>query len=161
MAKVAQVHNDSLENEMRCVSITDQIASSIEEKAASESIIQCQNGASVEGNNIYDNMLNRVASSNAFFKQQQIGDPDISHQEKCNIIADIFKNQPATFLARYGRFLHEDDISLFDDVTADYTIQFHLNHIKKHLDLKKSAVTVRNRRYEAMKKLREEGIYFR
>ncbi|XP_078000143.1 coiled-coil domain-containing protein 97-like [Glandiceps talaboti] len=105
-------------------------------------------------------MIKRIANSNARIKNQQRGEPDLTEDEKISIVTGILKDKPNIFLERFGNFMAQEDLSLFENLKSDYEIQFHLKEIKKHLDSKKNKTKVRNRRYEAMKKLVNDGSYF-
>ena len=105
-------------------------------------------------------MLDRVAGSSAHFRHQQRGEPDLTRAEKLGIATDMFTSKPAAFLARFGKQLAECDLPVFDAMKGDYVIDFHLNEIAKYLNDGKNSLTTRNRRFEAMKKLVQEGEYF-
>ena len=49
-------------------------------------------------------MLNRVAKSDAHFKHQQRGEPDLTFDEKLQIATQVLEKNPATFLSRFGRY---------------------------------------------------------
>ena len=105
-------------------------------------------------------LLERIANSDAHFKHQQRGDPDLSHDEKLKIATDLLEQSPSVFLSRFGKYLQSCDLAYFDSLSRDYTIDFYLKEIRKRIDYSKNHVVVRNRRYEAMKKLIEGGDYF-
>lgn len=58
-------------------------------------------------------MLLRVAGSNAHFKHQQRGEPDLTIADKQQIAAEILERKPVMFLARFGRYLVEEDLVYF------------------------------------------------
>ena len=105
-------------------------------------------------------MLERVANSDGHFKHQQIGDPDLSPSEKTKIATDLLDTKPAVFLTRFGKYLETEDLVNFQSLSEDYMIKFHLEEIRKRLNVHKNQTVVRNRRYEAMKRLVAEGEYF-
>ena len=105
-------------------------------------------------------MLNRVAYSGAHFKHQQRDEPDLTHIQKLEIANDILSKNPATFLSRFGKYLAEEDLLCFDGQCGDYMIDYQLKEIRKHLVDKNNQIKVRNRRYEAMKKMMLSGDYF-
>lgn len=109
---------------------------------------------------IKEAMLDRIAKSDAFFKHQQRGDPDLAYTEKFKIAKDLLENKTTVFLTRYHRFLEVEDLEYFDEMSSDYVIGFHLNEIKQRLTKFADKTIIRNRRYEAMKVLIEEGEYF-
>jgi len=107
-------------------------------------------------------MLERVASSDAHFKHQQINEPDFSHPEKREIAADILVRKPGIFLERFGKHLIADDLMFFEQFSDDFYVEFHRKEVLKRLEGSKELCrsTVRNRRYEAMKRLVTAGDYF-
>ncbi|XP_070578147.1 coiled-coil domain-containing protein 97-like [Ptychodera flava] len=107
-----------------------------------------------------ESMIKRIANSNARIKNQQRGEPDLTEEEKINILRDLLHRKPAVFLERFGSFLESQDMQVFDNLKSDYEIDFYLKEIQKQLDRKKNLTKVRNRRYEAMKKLMDDGTYF-
>ena len=115
--------------------------------------------ASTSLDEIKTRMLNRLACSDVHFKHQQRGEPDLTHKEKVVIAREILE-KPSIFLARFGKYLEEEDLPCFHSVEDDYIISFHLKEIRERLNVHKNFVVVRNRRFEAMKKLVAEGEYF-
>ncbi len=109
---------------------------------------------------VRDGMLNRLAKSDAHFKHQQRGDPDLTFKEKYEIISEILLSKPTVFLNNYSKYLIVDDIPYFSSMRKDYIIDFYMKEIEKQCDVHKSKTMVRNRRYGAMKKLMDGGSYF-
>ncbi|KAK7792859.1 hypothetical protein R5R35_009636 [Gryllus longicercus] len=111
-----------------------------------------------------DSMLNHLAKSQkAPFKSQQVGDPDLDFSEKKEIARDILKDNPARFLAKFGHYLLEDHLDYFstlDSTNKNYEVDFHVKQLRRFLSKAKNQVDVRNRRFEALKKLMKEGDYF-
>ena len=108
-------------------------------------------------------MLMRVAHSDSHFKHQLRGEPDLTILEKLEIATEILDKNPVTFLERFGKVMLEQDLSYFDDKSnkrGQYDVTFHLREIRKHLGDAKNKQIVRNRRYEAMKKLMLDTDYF-
>ena len=117
----------------------------------------------MEGYNNVDRkvlMLQRVAQSDAHFKHQQRGEPDLSQDEKMEIAKNILKKNPVTFLERFGKHLAEEDLEYFAPFKDQYEVKFYMKEIRKYLDDAKNKQKIRNRRYEAMKKLMVETDYF-
>ena len=56
-----------------------------------------------------------------------------------------------------SRHLSAEDLEYFDDVRDQYEVNFHLKEILRFLDDKKNETKKRNRRFEAMKKMMEQG----
>ena len=110
---------------------------------------------------IRDLIIQKVAGSDGYFKSQQRGEPDLSYKEKYDIADKLLKEKPSTFLSRFGKYLSEADLKYFESMKDDYMITFHLEELKQINDDKKNKTKVRNRRYEAMKELLDQGSYFR
>ncbi|XP_046577626.1 coiled-coil domain-containing protein 97-like [Haliotis rubra] len=125
------------------------------------------NADTVEGDKCGDkfdqlkfNMISRVAKSEAHFKHQQRGDPDLSYEEKVQIATEVLSKGPGRFLARFGQFLAIEDVDYFVDFKEDYEVDFYLKEILKQQDKVHSQKVVKNRRYAAMQELLSQGDYF-
>ena len=105
-------------------------------------------------------VLDAVAKSDAHFRHQQRGEPDLTFDEKWEIAAELLDRKPAIFLSRFGKHISSENAAYFEPLKHDYVIDFHLKEIEKLHNDKKNRTVVRNRRYEAMKKLVEGGDYF-
>ncbi|XP_068728482.1 coiled-coil domain-containing protein 97-like [Montipora capricornis] len=113
-----------------------------------------------ERKNCVENMLLRVASSDAVVKSQQRGEPDLTAAEKVSILQKILDKSPGSFLMRFGNYLVEDDLGNFEHLIADYEIAFRVKEVEKALDTKKKKVGVRNRRFECLQRLMKNSDYF-
>lgn len=109
---------------------------------------------------VKQSMLDRLACSNAHFKHQQRGELDLPYEEKLQIARNLLDSNPTVFLARFGKHLIADDLLLFNSLSDDYIIKFHIGEIRKRLNGKNHQTAVKNRRYEAMKRLMAGGEYF-
>ncbi|KAK0056967.1 coiled-coil domain-containing protein 97 [Biomphalaria pfeifferi] len=104
-------------------------------------------------------MINRLSKTDAHFKHQQRGEPDLTCQEKSAIASEILKKNPALFLERFSQCLTLNDVECFKQFRGDYRIDFYIDEINKRCaDTSKSVV--KNRRYQALKFLMDEGEYF-
>jgi hypothetical protein len=77
-------------------------------------------------------MLNAVSNTDAHFKHQQRGDPDLTVEEKFQIAADVLDKTPGAFLARYGRYLSARELDYFTRLPADYEVSYYLKDLRKH-----------------------------
>lgn len=113
-------------------------------------------------NILCESLLNHVAANKlAHFKSQQVGEPELSTQQKRDIAKDLLIRNPEQFLARFGNHLEEEHLDYFSGVKYDtYEIQFHLRQLRRGLSKEKKQIDIRNRRYQALKKLLDEGTYF-
>lgn len=111
--------------------------------------------------NVKERMLIRVAKSNAHFKHQQLGESDLTISEKLQIAEDVLSTKgDKSFLARFWQQLTMEDVEYFSKSRDDYEVNFYLEEIEKNCNAHFCTNVVKNRRYEAMKKLENEGEYF-
>lgn len=104
-------------------------------------------------------MISRLVKTDAHFKHQQRGEPDLTDEEKSEIALAILAKSPSLFLERFSKFMAVDDIKVFEDQKQDYGVSFYIEEIKQRcLDTKQNVV--KNRRYQALQELVEQGEYF-
>uniref|UniRef100_A0A1B6ECE4 CCD97-like C-terminal domain-containing protein n=1 Tax=Clastoptera arizonana TaxID=38151 RepID=A0A1B6ECE4_9HEMI len=109
------------------------------------------------------NILDHLSVSKiAHFKSQQVGEPELSITEKREIAESLLERSPTLFLSRFGIHLEEEHLIYFEKcVNGDsYEINFYLEEIKRSHSKRKSEVIVKNRRFEALKQMLDEGSYF-
>uniref|UniRef100_A0A182QBS3 CCD97-like C-terminal domain-containing protein n=1 Tax=Anopheles farauti TaxID=69004 RepID=A0A182QBS3_9DIPT len=102
-----------------------------------------------------------------FFKNQQIGDPELTAGEKETIMRDVLNKSHCTFLSRFGCFMHDGHLRYFEQTEQtlayspdeQYEIHHHLERIRR-LRNGGRAVEVRNRRYAALQRMCSDGTYF-
>uniref|UniRef100_A0A0M3I7D5 CCD97-like_C domain-containing protein n=1 Tax=Ascaris lumbricoides TaxID=6252 RepID=A0A0M3I7D5_ASCLU len=103
-----------------------------------------------------------VASEGVFYRFEQRGAPDLSKDEKRNILIDLYKNKPCLFMSRYFPYMIPEDCDCFD--LRDYEIAFYANAIverdKSNVDKKNGETALRNKRYAEMERLKRESDYF-
>ena len=107
-------------------------------------------------------VLQRLTFSQAVFKSQQRGDPDLTCQQKIALARDLLHNKPPAFFSRFGRHMVEEDLPFLRQLSGEhkYMVDFCIKEIENKCDSKKNSVRVKNRRYEAMKQLQSGGEYF-
>ena len=105
-------------------------------------------------------MLARVAVSDAHFKHQQRGDPDLTLQDKIEIAQMVLDSNKITFLAKFGKYLELEDLEYFSDARKSYEIEFYCKQIEKSKTKNFSETRVKNRRYQALKELISQREYF-
>eukprot|EP00730_Choanoeca_flexa_P009940 TRINITY_DN14476_c0_g1_i1.p1 TRINITY_DN14476_c0_g1~~TRINITY_DN14476_c0_g1_i1.p1 ORF type:complete len:287 (+),score=67.18 TRINITY_DN14476_c0_g1_i1:77-937(+) len=89
--------------------------------------------------------------------QQQRGQADIDMQQRCEALVELASSQPSRFLARYGRLLESNELSMFQNVQDDdvkYTV-YKLQNTLKHRKAR-----IKNRRFAKMQQLLKQGDYF-
>ncbi|XP_064603029.1 coiled-coil domain-containing protein 97-like isoform X2 [Liolophura sinensis] len=109
---------------------------------------------------VREQMLERLCQTDAHFKHQQRGDPELTLEEKSSIASAILEKNPVTFLSRYCKFLVGEDLEYFSPLKGNYEIDFYLTQISDRLNSTKNKLTVKNRRFQAMKSMVECGEYF-
>ncbi|XP_077522832.1 coiled-coil domain-containing protein 97-like [Amblyomma americanum] len=107
-------------------------------------------------------ILDTVAASEGFFKHQQRGEPDLTYEEKREIAANLLDSNVPLFLQRYSRYLYREDAPYFEALRrVNYEVDFHVKQIEKRKDRSKElSVQTKNRRYEALERLKTGGEYF-
>nr|CAD7405312.1 unnamed protein product [Timema cristinae] len=112
----------------------------------------------------FDTMLNYLAKrEDVYFKSQQIGEPELTFVQKRKIAEDLLSRNSGQFLARFGQFLELQHLKCFDITNedgVDYEVQYYLKQLQRFHNKSKMRVVIKNRRYEALKKLVNEGTYF-
>merc|ERR1711973_771355 len=58
-----------------------------------------------EEGNVRASIIRTAVRSEGFFRHQQVGEGDLSEDEKKKIVMELVQNKPAVFLQRFGRFL--------------------------------------------------------
>lgn len=104
-------------------------------------------------------MISRLVKTDAHFRHQQRGEPDLTQEEKSSIAVDILNKNSALFLERFSKYLSLEDVDYFEDQKDDYQIGFYIEEISKRSSSRNLNV-VKNRRFRAMQKLMDEGEYF-
>lgn len=111
--------------------------------------------------NLEDELLDYLAKSNANFKSQQKDDPELTFEDKRTIASNLLKKSHCLFLAKFGHHLSKDHLKYFDRHKEDnYEISYHVERLQRHFNDSTRQKDIRNRRYEALKKLIEDGEYF-
>ncbi|XP_033115785.1 coiled-coil domain-containing protein 97-like isoform X3 [Anneissia japonica] len=104
-------------------------------------------------------MLENIANSNARISSQQKDEIDLTLEQKVVILRELFEKKPAVFAERFHMYLAEEDLIAFENNKL-YEVDFYLKEARKRLASNNSDVVVKNRRYEALRKLEREGVYF-
>ncbi|RUS85273.1 hypothetical protein EGW08_006974 [Elysia chlorotica] len=104
-------------------------------------------------------VMKRLIVTDAHFKHQQRGEPDLTPEEKSDIASKILEKSPVLFLERFSKFLTSEDLDFFEDQRQDYGVSFYISEIKQRCKDTKHNV-IKNRRYQALQELIEQGEYF-
>lgn len=102
-----------------------------------------------------------VQEKEAFFKNQQRNEDDLSSEQKHLLAEQLLNKNPSQFLFQYGKFLDNEMLKYFQESNKDNDeINLQIENLKKLNDTKLSKVSVKNRRFEALSRLISNGEYF-
>ena len=104
-------------------------------------------------------IFKRIIASDLTIKSQQRGEPELSDEEKCDVLTKLLQSSSGAFLMRFGSLLDEEDLNQFGDC-GDYEVKFRVERLRKALGSKAKGRVVRNRRYECLQYLMENTDYF-
>lgn len=108
-------------------------------------------------------LLTHICSENkAFFKSQQIDDPELSFADRKEIATEILNKSHSKFLQRFGMNMKEQHLKFFESQFYNPLEQQEVTENLKHIswNINHHGSIVRNRRYAALLKLVEEKKYF-
>lgn len=100
-----------------------------------------------------------VNNDEIIFKNQQRGEADLTKEEKLQIAADIFERNKLTFLTRFGRYLNPEHLDYFKNFESE-DVKIILRELLIEHSERANRLLVRNRRYEALSRLKQESTYF-
>ncbi|XP_068193250.1 coiled-coil domain-containing protein 97 [Antennarius striatus] len=107
-----------------------------------------------------NNMVEAIAMSAGPVRSQQIGDPDMTLEERREELLQQYKSRPLVFLERYYAWLRPEDLSAFAHVCSDPRAQHYSKVIQRRAAASTNRTRVRNQRYAALRALQKEGQYF-
>lgn len=120
--------------------------------------------ATEKGNSTETEMIDYLVKENqAFFRSQQINDPDITDDEKKVIVQQILNENHRKFLFRFGNHIKEEHLSYFEqqkyeNADDNYEIHFLIKEIRRKIVHKEK--NIKNRRYAALQQMIKENSYF-
>ena len=104
-------------------------------------------------------MFARVIAADVIIKNQQRDEPDLTDNEKFYYLQEMLSRSPGKFLMKYGGLLLEHHLVYFKKYD-NYEIKFRLRELQKNISDSSRKIVRRNRRFECLKKLMDEGVYF-
>ncbi|KAK3868993.1 hypothetical protein Pcinc_025676 [Petrolisthes cinctipes] len=107
-----------------------------------------------------DRLLHHLASSSVTVKSQQRYEPDLTYQERKDILSTLLQHKPAQFLYRFGKHLEREHLQYFLGLEDDPEVDHYITETQKYLNAHTAKIRVRNRRYAALERLRRQGEYF-
>ncbi|XP_076865266.1 coiled-coil domain-containing protein 97 [Brachyhypopomus gauderio] len=105
-------------------------------------------------------MIEAIANSGSPVKSQQIGDPDLTLEEKKEVLMEQYKTKPLVFLERYHAHLKPEHLESFSHLSSDCRAQHYCKEVRKRTSSSSNRTRVRNQRYAALRALQKEGEYF-
>ncbi|KAG7154621.1 Coiled-coil domain-containing protein 97-like 1 [Homarus americanus] len=107
-----------------------------------------------------DRLIHYMAASTIILKSQQRYEPDLTYQERKDIVQKLLDQKPGQFLYRFGKQLEREHLQYFLKYEGDAEVDHYLTEALKHKNEHTKKITVLNRRYSALQKLRRSGDYF-
>lgn len=145
---------------MATKSCSDQVLSN--PKSISEGSIETEPMADEIATLRFNMIEHLVVENKAFFRSQQINDPDITESERRQIAEQLLEQSHKKFLFRFGANIVAEHLRFFEvqrySDDDEYEIKFLLKDLK--LKLKNRVRDVRNRRFMALQKLIDTTTYF-
>lgn len=105
-------------------------------------------------------MIEAVARSGSPVKSQQIGEAELTLEERREELLHQYRSRPLVFLERYHACLKPQNLSAFDHVSSDPRAQHYSKVIQRRAASCTNKTRVRNQRYAALRALQNEGQYF-
>ncbi|CAJ1075961.1 coiled-coil domain-containing protein 97 isoform X2 [Xyrichtys novacula] len=105
-------------------------------------------------------MIEAVAQSRSPVRSQQIGEAELSLQERREELLQQYRSRPLVFLERYHACLKPQNLQAFTHVSSDPRAQHYSKVIQRRAAACTNRTRVRNQRYGALRALQREGQYF-
>lgn len=108
-----------------------------------------------EPSNCLSSMIAAIAASGSPVKSQQLGEPDLTLEEKKEVLLDQYRSKPLVFLERYQAHLKPEHIEAFSHLSNDCRAQYYCKEIQKRASSAADRKSVRNHRYAALRALQK------
>uniref|UniRef100_A0A7N5ZT69 CCD97-like C-terminal domain-containing protein n=1 Tax=Anabas testudineus TaxID=64144 RepID=A0A7N5ZT69_ANATE len=105
-------------------------------------------------------MIEAIATSRSPVKSQQIGEDELTLEQRRAELLDQYRSRPLVFLERYHTSLKPQHLSAFAHVCSDPRTQHYSKVIQRRATGGTNRTRVRNQRYAALRALQKEGQYF-
>lgn len=122
-----------------------------------------EDGGPLNLDGLKETLLTHICTENkAFFKHQQINEPEISYDERKGIALEILNKSHSKFLQRFGMNMKKEHLQFFELQSYQEPEQDEVNENIKSIrwNLDHHNIIVRNRRYAALVKLIKDKKYF-
>lgn len=96
------------------------------------------------------------------FKNAHVDESNVRTSEKIKMACNLYKRSPTEFLLQFGKYLAPHHVEYFENLqsSADDDFRECIKQLKNYHSDKTTRKRVRNRRYNALKKLQNETDYF-
>ncbi|XP_051571892.1 coiled-coil domain-containing protein 97-like isoform X2 [Myxocyprinus asiaticus] len=105
-------------------------------------------------------MIEIIAASGSPVKSQQLGEPELTVEEKMEVLMEQYISKPLVFLERYQAHLKPEYIEAFSHLSCDCRAQYYCKEIQRRASGTANRTRIRNNRYAALRALQKEGQYF-
>ncbi|XP_061906530.1 coiled-coil domain-containing protein 97 [Entelurus aequoreus] len=105
-------------------------------------------------------LLEVVVVSGSQVKSQQMGDAELTPEERKRELLLQYRSKPLVFLERYHSYLKPEHLRSFSHVSADPRTQHYAEVIHRRAAESTNRTRVRNQRYAALRALQKGGQYF-
>ncbi|KAM4634375.1 coiled-coil domain-containing protein 97 [Polymixia lowei] len=105
-------------------------------------------------------MVEAVALSGSLVKSQQIGEAELTLDQRREELLQQFRSRPLVFLERYQANLKPQHLAAFSHLSSDPRAQHYCRVIQRRATGRTDRTRVRNQRYAALRALQREGQYF-
>ncbi|KAM9844142.1 coiled-coil domain-containing protein 97 [Aulostomus maculatus] len=105
-------------------------------------------------------MVEVIVQSGSQVKSQQIGEAELTLEQRREELLHQFRSRPLVFLERYHTYLKPQHLPVFAHVSSDPRAQHYSKVIQRRSAGGPSRTRVRNQRYAALRALQKEGEYF-
>lgn len=111
----------------------------------------------VKGSTTLDAMISAIVVSGSPVKSQQLGEPDLTVEEKKQLLMEQYNTKPVVFLERYHTHLKPEHMEAFSHVSSDCRTQYYCTEVQKQASSSANKTRVRNHRYAALRAL-QKGV---
>uniref|UniRef100_A0A7N8XZU9 Coiled-coil domain containing 97 n=1 Tax=Mastacembelus armatus TaxID=205130 RepID=A0A7N8XZU9_9TELE len=105
-------------------------------------------------------MVEAVARSGCPVKSQQIGEAELTPEQRREELLHQYRSRPLVFLERYHACIKPQHLSAFSHVSSDPRAQHYSKVIQRRATGCTNRTRIRNQRYAALRALQKEGQYF-
>ncbi|XP_029913486.1 coiled-coil domain-containing protein 97 isoform X2 [Myripristis murdjan] len=105
-------------------------------------------------------MVEAVARSGIQVKSQQIGEAELTLDQRREELLQQYRSRPLVFLERYQAYLKPQHLAAFSHLSSDPRAQHYSRVIQRRSAGHTNRTRVRNQRYAALRALQREGHYF-